>query len=1052
MKFCISLILICLLYFGNTLTSIAEITISYPLERTVFQRDKNNSATFAISGNFTEPTDKVEIQLRALQGGHTSDWMTLQQNPQGGYYQGNITWSGGWYELEVRGYFQNNHTGSAYLPRVGIGEVFIIAGQSNAQGLFGHGAVHTGDDRVNCVNEFNAIMSYSELSQPRFSHLDENSTIGPRGQSSWYWGKLGEMLCQRLNVPVLFYNAGWEGTTSTNWKESTTGNTKSAYVNAWYQDRMPYGNMMAIFHSYLPVTGVRAVLWHQGESDNRFGVTTQTYASNLRAVIEKSRQDSGHNLSWMIARASYDQDRGGKAQRIIDGQNQVVSSGNNVFYGPETDNIQPSRQDGVHFYNDGHHEVAAAWYNSLNDEFFQRSEPASAINMPSISVNCAGNNQLTLTIHDDQRSINWNNGSSNRSVTVGEGSYKAKITTHSGKIIYSPEIRVPGNVQPATPNIRLEGSNPICLGNEATLIADNVIEAQWNNGFTGNRMTISTGGEFQVKVKNTYGCEAQSNTINVGVIESPLPAVPAIEVQGQTTFCDGGIVVLTSTSQVNSTWTNGSGDKVLNVTQTGIYAVKAIDDKGCYSGLSSPVSVTVHPNPARPAVGIEGSTTFCEGGNVRLISSYDQGNSWNNGNNNRDISITNSGTFNVTYRDNNGCESTSDNINVQVNPLPAPPQITALRPTEFCERDYTLLQSNDQHSYQWSNGNPNREVEIRNSGEYYLTTTDHNGCTSSPSASMRVQVNPLPPTPVITADRSTTICENEFVTLTSTQENRYMWSNGNESSSIRVNTEGNYYIRTINNFSCTSDPSNVIFVNTLPLPDVPQLSVLGATDFCFGDVLPIAASASGELFWNTGENNDTIFVTESGKYTVKTLAENGCYSYNTDTLTVIARPVPVRPFIEQTGTFSIEARVSIQEGNFAWHRDQALLSGEFDRILKAKETGNYTVQQSIQYTDVLTCFSEMSDAYLYRLEESSNGLSVFPNPSTNGKYTVETLDDYPDAMISIYDRQGNLLLQQKSINTKERYQLDMGRLPAGIYILKMQYLHQTSVQKIVLIY
>src|SRR5690606_32057145 len=190
------------------------------------------------------------------------------------------------------------------------------------------------------------------------------------------------------------------------------GSTKSAYVDAWYQDRMPYGNMMAIFNSYLPITGARGVLWHQGESDNRFGISTHTHVNNLRAVIEKSRQDSGHNLSWVVARASYDQFRGGKAQRIIDGQNQVISSLSNVFYGPETDDIQPIRLEGVHFHNQGHQEVALAWNNSLNDDFFQRSEPVSAVNMPSISVNCAGNNQLTLTVHDDLPNVNWSNGAS----------------------------------------------------------------------------------------------------------------------------------------------------------------------------------------------------------------------------------------------------------------------------------------------------------------------------------------------------------------------------------------------------------------------------------------------------------------------------------------------------------------------------------------------------------------------------------------------------------------------------------------------------------------
>lgn len=1050
MKISLPVLLVFLLQLFTITKSIAEITITHPQERTIYQRDNHNSAKIVIGGNFTDNIDRIEAQLRAINNtGFDSDWITIQQQPSGGYYQGTIEWFGGWYELEIRGWYQGNYVGSAHLSRVGIGEVFIIAGQSNAQGFYGYGAINPDDDRVNCVNEFNVSMNYNELAQPRFSKMETNSTIGPRGQSAWYWGQMGKLLCQRLNVPVLFYNAGWEGTSSINWKESTTGNTKSHYINAWYEDRMPYGNLLAIFNSYLSVTGARGVLWHQGEADARFNTSTANYVANLQAVINKSRQDAGHNLSWVIARASYDEFQGGVSKRIIDAQNRVINTVSNVFAGPNTDAIQLNRRDGVHFFDDGHYAVAQSWADALNDHFFSQSQPVSALEVPSVSVACAGNNQLRLTVHDEVRAVHWNNGSNDRSTTVGRGTYKAKIVTTSGKILYSPEIRVPDQVQPQTPNIRLEGSNPVCRGNEAILIADNVVEAYWNTGFVGNRMSVTTSGDYQVRIKNLYGCEANSNVIQVSVIDSPLPATPNIQVNGATTFCEGGQVALTSTSDVHSVWSTGNRDKTLDVRHSGIYTVRALDDKGCYSPHSSPVTVQVNANPAKPHVSLEGSAIFCEGGNVTLRSSYENSNTWNTGTNDRSISVSQSGLYAVTYRDHNGCEATSDQVAVQVNPLPAPPQITALRPTEFCDRDYTILQSNEQHSYQWNSGHRDREVTIGHSGEYFLTTIDLNGCQSLPSSPVRVQVNPLPATPTIVADKSTQLCENEFITLTASPEIKYIWNNGTDQATLRTNQQGDYYVRTINGYNCTSDPSNTISVSTLPIPAIPFVQALGETDFCNGETLTIQAQGSGSLHWSTGDVGEQIFVQQSGDYSVRSLAENGCYSYPTEAINVSVREVPTKPSIEQIGTFSLAGTTSVEGGTFSWYQDNRLIDDQTDAIIKAKQSGSYTTYQTIRYTDVLSCSSELSDPFLYRLE-NNNGLSVFPNPSYNGTYTIEVLEDFPSATISIFDTNGNLVTQRQHVNTRTRQTLDISGLKSGTYILKVQYLSESAVQKIVL--
>ncbi|MEZ4900743.1 MAG: hypothetical protein R2822_02790 [Spirosomataceae bacterium] len=114
-----------------------QINITFPTSRIVFQRDHLGNGTIYITGHYSQNIDRVEARLVPMTSGQgeQTDWRLVQQNPQGGFYSGNITARGGWYELQVRGIANNITISTAELQRVGIGEVFLVAGQSNAQGF-----------------------------------------------------------------------------------------------------------------------------------------------------------------------------------------------------------------------------------------------------------------------------------------------------------------------------------------------------------------------------------------------------------------------------------------------------------------------------------------------------------------------------------------------------------------------------------------------------------------------------------------------------------------------------------------------------------------------------------------------------------------------------------------------------------------------------------------------------------------------------------------------------------------------------------------------------
>jgi hypothetical protein len=196
----------CVVFFHLIpLLSLAQVQISFPTSRAVLQRNGANQAAIRVTGFYSTSVSRIEARLVARDGqGASTDWRTIQDNPAGGVYAGDLTGQGGWYNLEVRGMAGDQQVGSvAVVERVGVGEVFIIAGQSNAQG-YHQDAPNPRNDRVNAVNYL--YPGVGDPPKPEFTLLDNSPgfTIAPRGTGSWNWGQLGDLLVRRLNVPVCF--------------------------------------------------------------------------------------------------------------------------------------------------------------------------------------------------------------------------------------------------------------------------------------------------------------------------------------------------------------------------------------------------------------------------------------------------------------------------------------------------------------------------------------------------------------------------------------------------------------------------------------------------------------------------------------------------------------------------------------------------------------------------------------------------------------------------------------------------------------------------------
>ncbi len=631
-------VLVCLLGIPSAVTA-QVVKIVYPESRAVFQRENDNTSTIHLSGNYFQPTDSVQARVRAevVGQGFDTDWTTIQRNVQGGVFQGAIRGRGGWYRLEVRAFWKGSIIGTDEVRKVGIGEVFIITGQSNAQGFQNFGAPAATDDRVNCVTYNNTTAnSLNDPPAPTFQQLSANALIGPRGQSAWCWGVLGDLIAKQYQVPVLFINTAWQATGIQNWRESAEGKiTKNIFALGTPDENfpvgMPYANLVIALRYYCSLQGLRAVLWQQGENDNvPLNSSRQAYRDGMQFIVNKTRSDTERYPAWVLARSSYN--AGKVSESIIQAQNDVINTfNNNVFAGPFTDNIQVPRYEGeVHFGGEGLRQLGQAWFESLNSVFFSSSRPLPPLPQPVAAVACAGsNNALTITLPNLYSSYAWNTGQTSQSISVTRsGTYRAILKDRYGNTYISPTVNVTGAIQPNVPTFSLPGQEGKPAGNQLQICADSSLTlvanvdpnstAIWSTNIVNKNVVLQKAGNYTVRAVNVYGCQsAPSAPISLTV----RPRVPTPSVEQVGTYTLQAVLPTSTGAQIERFDWRRAGEVLPQSTPTikvivsaaysartqATFALGSGTNLTCFSEFSSPRAfkfsltdggLSVYPNPS----------------------------------------------------------------------------------------------------------------------------------------------------------------------------------------------------------------------------------------------------------------------------------------------------------------------------------------------------------------------------------------------------------------------------------------------------------------------
>lgn len=378
-------------------TALAQLTVLLPAERMVVQRDTDNRASLRLVVRVAQPLDGVQARAVARTAGQgtDTDWMSLRASPGDSLFRGTLPVRGGWYQLAVRGLRDGQVVATDTVQRFGVGEVFAIVGHSNAQGsgCYVDGTDYcpsiegATDDRVSVVpldQTTPAFAQYEQTADPQylpglvFSRLTGTSGMAPFGNMAWFWGRLGDLLVQQLNVPVLLYNAGFGGTNMEhNYKAANNIPFEHGFCR--YDLRMPFVNLRNLMDRYVPVTGIRAILLQHGENDR--DNPTDTIISHHYGVIDKLRQEypDKPDLTWIIARSSF---VGKPFENVRQAQQTVIDRRSyHTRPGPDLDVIASriERPDGIHFSPAGQRRAARLWAETLTADQLRQARPYPAV-------------------------------------------------------------------------------------------------------------------------------------------------------------------------------------------------------------------------------------------------------------------------------------------------------------------------------------------------------------------------------------------------------------------------------------------------------------------------------------------------------------------------------------------------------------------------------------------------------------------------------------------------------------------------------------------------
>jgi hypothetical protein len=321
---------------GGAQAADADLAVTAPQNYQVCQRYSRLRGQIPLQGRVRPFCDKVEVRLtgQSLQGPLPGKWQDIPFSAEDRSFDAMLpTPAGGWYKMEVRALRRQEVVAEYVLDRVGVGEVFVGAGQSNE--------TNCSEERLKALSGMVASFSGDDWRPAD----DPQPGVQDRTGGGSFWPAFGDALYAKYGVPVGVVSLGYSGSSAVQWQKGS-----------------PYYRVLLKRLGHLGPGGFRGLLWHQGESDVRR--PAEEYYRLMSGLIEASRAEAGWDFPWFVARVSYLNPQEPSFPTTRAAQKKLWDN-KVALEGPDTDTLTGDNRDdggkGIHFSGKGQRAHGRLW-------------------------------------------------------------------------------------------------------------------------------------------------------------------------------------------------------------------------------------------------------------------------------------------------------------------------------------------------------------------------------------------------------------------------------------------------------------------------------------------------------------------------------------------------------------------------------------------------------------------------------------------------------------------------------------------------------------------
>ncbi|MCF8236965.1 MAG: gliding motility-associated C-terminal domain-containing protein [Saprospiraceae bacterium] len=391
----------------------------------------------------------------------------------------------------------------------------------------------------------------------------------------------------------------------------------------------------------------------------------------------------------------------------------------------------------------------------------------------------------------------WSNGETTEDLTdLAPGDYTVTVTDPNG---CSAEETFTVGVEYQNPTPSINGPPWYCEGEIVELnVLGNYNSYEWSNAETTSSIFISTPGTYSVTVSNDGGCTGTAS-ITIEEYAAPIPVI-----SGPTEICPNETVQLDAGPGYSLyEWSTGGFMQTTFISDPGTYSVLVTNNFGCTGEAFWDVTELPGPEPI-----INGPESICAGQTILLeVDDIYATYLWSTGATVPQIEVTAPGIYFVTVTNQEACPGIA--VWEVKESFAVPLVITG--DTLACPGDSTTLLAPPIYSeYFWSTSEMSESIQVLGPGTFGLIVIDDFGCRDTADITLGL----FPPIdPQIMGN--TVICPNDSAVLSpGNGYATYLWSTGEQSSSISVFSSGSYSVDVSDANGCTGSDTVVVILNT----------------------------------------------------------------------------------------------------------------------------------------------------------------------------------------------------------------------------------------------